>query len=316
MLEKVLKLYTMGMLYDTRSPMPHLFGPPGVGKSTVVQQAADLLGVKLHIINVSRISPLELEGVQMPVDNNTRLELLLATLWSNLQEGDIVLLDEFLRGFPEVYNGLLDILTSRQVANHMLPKVFFIAASNSTATYDGALEDRLLHIPVADIRKSLPARNRLKKLLISAMGLHDSLIDSQELNDLVEFEIAPTYDVLDSLKGTHGSGTLKGQSARKLIGQLQMRQVSSAKLKELITVHNSLCQDRIHKLIVIDPQKHLKILPQLTELVNDSVAMAKLYDVERLNTLANVQLLELQQFKQHSLNQTESEQYDIHDPEE
>lgn len=312
MLEKVLKLYTMSMLYDTRSPTPHLFGPPGVGKSTVVQQAADLLGVKLHIVNVSRISPLELEGVQMPVDNNTRLELLLATLWSNLQEGDIVLLDEFLRGFPEVYNGLLDILTSRQVANHMLPKVFFIAASNSLATYDGALEDRLLHIPVSDIRKSKVARDQLKKLLVSAMGLHESLQDSSELEDLVANEIEPTYKVLDSLKGTYGSGVLEGQSARKLIGQLQLRNIKSATLKELITVHNSLCEDRIHKLIVITPTKHLKLLPQLKQLVNDPDAMAKLTDVERLNTLANIQLLELQEFKQLSLSQTEGEENDIY----
>lgn len=313
MLEKVLKLYTMSMLYDTRSPTPHLFGPPGVGKSTVVQQAADLLGVKLHIVNVSRISPLELEGVQMPVDNNTRLELLLATLWSNLQEGDIVLLDEFLRGFPEVYNGLLDILTSRQVANHMLPKVFFIAASNSLATYDGALEDRLLHIPVSDIRQSKFARDQLKKLLVSAMGLHESLQDSSELEDLVANEIEPTYKVLDSLKGTYGSGVLEGQSARKLIGQLQLRNIKSATLKELITVHNSLCEDRmIHKLIVITPTKHLKLLPQLKQLVNDQDAMAKLTDVERLNTLANIQLLELQEFKQRSLSQTEGEENDIY----
>lgn len=312
MLEKVLKLYTMSMLYDTRSPTPHLFGPPGVGKSTVVQQAADLLGVKLHIVNVSRISPLELEGVQMPVDNNTRLELLLATLWSNLQEGDIVLLDEFLRGFPEVYNGLLDILTSRQVANHMLPKVFFIAASNSLATYDGALEDRLLHIPVSDIRKSKSARDQLKKLLVSAMGLHESLQDSSELEDLVANEIEPTYKVLDSLKGTYGSDVLEGQSARKLIGQLQLRNIKSATLKELITVHNSLCEDRIHKLIVITPTKHLKLLPQLKQLVNDQDAMAKLTDVERLNTLANIQLLELQEFKQLSLSQTEGEENDIY----
>lgn len=238
--------------------------------------------------------------------------MLLATLWSNLQEGDIVLLDEFLRGFPEVYNGLLDILTSRQVANHMLPKVFFIAASNSLATYDGALEDRLLHIPVSDIRKSKFARDQLKKLLVSAMGLHESLQDSSELEDLVANEIEPTYKVLDSLKGTYGSGVLEGQSARKLIGQLQLRNIKSATLKELITVHNSLCEDRIHKLIVITPTKHLKLLPQLKQLVNDQDAMAKLTDVERLNTLANIQLLELQEFKQLSLSQTEGEENDIY----
>ena len=76
------------------------------------------------------------EGVEM------KLQLLLNSIWDNLEEGDIVLFDEFLRGFPEVYNGLLDIITSRQIGLHKLPKVFFVAASNSVATYDKALEDR------------------------------------------------------------------------------------------------------------------------------------------------------------------------------
>ena len=65
MLEKILKMYVMYMRLDVRSPMPHLVGPPGCGKSTVVEQAAEMIGVNLHIINVSRLNPLDLEGVQI-----------------------------------------------------------------------------------------------------------------------------------------------------------------------------------------------------------------------------------------------------------
>ena len=58
MLKKLLKLYVTAMTGKVYSPVPHLFGPPGCGKSEVVKQAAQVLGVNLHIINVSRISPL------------------------------------------------------------------------------------------------------------------------------------------------------------------------------------------------------------------------------------------------------------------
>ena len=170
MLQLVLRLYIAAMNGGINSPVAHLFGPPGCGKSTVVQQAASLLGVRAHVLNVSRISPLDLEGIQMPDKNHTRLQLLLSTFWNDLQDGDIVHLDELLRGFPEVFNGLLDIITSREVAGYKLPKVFFIASSNTTVTYDPALEDRLLHIPVEDPRVSKSARKRLIDHLVKCPG--------------------------------------------------------------------------------------------------------------------------------------------------
>lgn len=182
MLEDILKLYVMAMAGDVRSPIPHLFGPAGCGKSSSVEMAANILNVNLHIINVSRISPLELEGVQMPDKNHKELNLLTATYWSKLKEGDIVLLDEFLRGFPEVYNGLLDIMTSRQVGGFQLPKVFFIAASNSTVAYDAALSDRLLHLPVADPRVNKAEHNNIARMLVDNIGLLPEMAASMEMS--------------------------------------------------------------------------------------------------------------------------------------
>lgn len=173
MLSQILRLYAAARGEQVRTPIVHLFGPPGCGKSSFVEQAAKMLGVNLHQINVSRISPLELEGVQMPTEG--KLELLLATYWNNLKDGDILFLDEFLRGFPEVYNGLLDILTSRTVGGHELPDVFIIAASNSTTAYDPALTDRLLHLYVPDPRTSRTEDMRIRKSIVNALGLLPSM---------------------------------------------------------------------------------------------------------------------------------------------
>jgi hypothetical protein len=242
MLEKLIKLYTMSMAFRVRSPMPHLVGPAGCGKSTYVEQLADLLGVELHIINVSRLSPLEVEGVQMPhgTDADMHLRMLPATFWTQLKDGDILLFDEFLRGFPEVYNGLLDIFTSRRVGAFRLPEVFIIGASNSVTSYDLALEDRLLHIPVPDPRKSKVEKENIAKLICDVLGLMPEMANSIEMTALLDAEVLPTYEILDSFKkkGVKVGSTPMGSSVRNLLGQAQMRMVKSVPLKELIDANN------------------------------------------------------------------------------
>lgn len=243
MLEMLMRLYVMALAYDVRSPMPHLVGPPGSGKSTVVEQLAAQLDVNLHVINVSRLSPLEVEGVQMPHGQGEEmvLKMLPATFWTSLQEGDILLMDEFLRGFPEVYSSLLDIFTSRRVGAYRLPTVFIVGASNSVIAYDFALEDRLLHIPVPDPRRNQAERKRLASIMIEDLGLAPDLVDSMEMTALLDKEVMPTYDVLDVFKkrGTKVTSTEQGRSLRNLIGQAQLRQVQSNSLVDLIEANNA-----------------------------------------------------------------------------
>lgn len=296
MLERLLKLYVMAMAGDVRSPVPHLFGPPGCGKSTVVEQLAELVGVNLHIVNVSRISPLELEGVQMPhteEGQDMQLKLLLATLWSQLKENDIILFDEFLRGFPEVYNGLLDIITSRQVAGFKLPKVFIIAASNSTVAYDKALEDRLLHISVPDPRKSKTEKKNLAKLLVDQIGLLPDMASSMEMQQLLDTEVLPMFEVLDALKNKSSSNTVvKGCSIRNLIGQAKLREIDSAPLKELLDMnnHRAASADKWQYVVLHSGKNpHAEYVSKSRKLPKD-----KLTPIQALNLDLNHQLLDLE----------------------
>lgn len=242
MFETLMRMYVMSMAYDVRSLLPHLVGPPGSGKSSIIQSLADQLGVNLHIINVSRMSPLETEGVMYPhgMGEEMILKMLPATYWTQLREGDILLFDEFLRGFPEVYNGLLDIFTSRRVGAYRLPKVFIVGASNSVIAYDFALEDRLLHIPVPDPRRNSTEKKRLFSILLEGLGLDPDMSNSIEIAALLDDEVLPTYDILDVFKkkGTKVTTTEKGRSLRNLIGQAQLRQVQSSKLVDLIEANN------------------------------------------------------------------------------
>jgi dynein-related subfamily AAA family protein len=291
MLDRLARLYTAYMAQDVRSPIPHIAGPPGVGKSQAVEQLAKLVGKSLHVVNVSRMSPLEIEGIQMPI--NDRLHMLHSTLWTQLKEGDVVLLDEFLRGFPEVYNGLLDILTSRHVAGFDLPKVFFVAASNSVVTYDDALEDRLLHLYVPDLRNSTVEAEKLGKKLTESLGLLPALATSLEMQDMIQKEIAPMYDVLDQFKGTAQRGApVKGSSARKLIGQAKLREFQSRTLIDLIDLNNQMAsQQAKYQYLLLRPSSKLLQDASLATKLQSLVGNTKLTDVQQSNLQLNLELI-------------------------
>lgn len=327
MLEKLMKLYIMAMALDVRSPMPHLFGPPGCGKSTVAEQLAALLKVNLHIINVSRLSPLDVEGVQMPMNMEdpalAKLHMLPATFWTSLQEGDIILLDEFLRGFPEVYNALLDILTSRRVGAFVLPKVFIMGASNSIVSYDRALEDRLLHLPVKDPRNNKTEQKNLAKMLVEALGLLPDMATSMEMQSVLDTEVLPMYDCLDQIKGkaSNNGASTKGRSLRNLIGQAQLREVKSSALKELIDMNNrTACNQAKHQYVMLLDGKPATIagLPgnyvsHARKLKDNAVINGKLTEVQRINLDLNLQLIEMESIRNENKGVSEDDVFDIDD---
>jgi hypothetical protein len=240
LLANLMRLYHASITGDVRSPMIHVVGPAGSGKSRACAELARAVKRNLHVINVSRLSPLEIEGLQMPTKNNEGLKLLLNTIWSRIEEGDVVLFDEFLRGFPEVYNGLLDILTSRHVMGYDLPNAFFIGASNSIATYDDALEDRLLNLFVDDPRTDRGERTRIAKVIVEACGMHPSMVTHYSMEELIDTEIVPMYRLLDQFNGQANitRAQLKGHSPRNLIGQVHLREIQSLTMKQLIESNN------------------------------------------------------------------------------
>lgn len=294
MLGTILRLYTAGMIGGVRTPVPHLFGPPGCGKSTFVEQAAQMLGVQLHSINVSRISPLELEGVQMPMEG--KLELLLATYWNNLKDGDILFLDEFLRGFPEVYNGLLDILTSRTVAGHKLPRVFIIAASNSTTAYDPALTDRLLHLNVPDPRSNKGENHRIRNVMVEAMGLLPAMATSMEMDNLMASVVCPMYKILDG-QGNRvvGNTVYDGVSPRNLIGQVQLRMVTNTYLESLLLSNNRLAEQQGKEQYIIaftSKGRLTHIEPDYLSDIRSMMRNPKMSDRQRMQAEVNIQIIE------------------------
>jgi len=65
------------------------------------------------------------------------------------------------------------------------------------------------------------------------------MVDTSEMEQVMSMEIAPMYVVLDQLKHkANVSGSTGGHSLRNLIGQAQLRHVTSSFLAEVISVNN------------------------------------------------------------------------------
>jgi hypothetical protein len=279
----------------------------------VVEKAAEIIGVRLHIINVSRLSPLEVEGVQMPhgIDEDMILKMLPATFWTQLKHGDILLLDEFLRGFPEVYNALLDILTARRVGSFVLPQVFIIGASNTTVAYDKALEDRLINLPVPDPRKKKSAKALLAQLIVDGLGLLPDMKVSMEMQSLLDSEVLPMYDVLDSLTTKTSSPTqVKGRSVRNLLGQALLREVQSPPLAELIKMNNvkAMTAGKTQFVFLLDG-KDASQWPAYQAKAQALQGNAKLTEFQAKTLELNLQLIEMESIRNEKEGTTEDDDF-------
>jgi hypothetical protein len=176
--------------------------------------------------------------------------------------------------------------------------------------YDQALEDRLLHIPVADPRRSPTEQKRLGQILVDGIGLMPIMANSSEMQELLDAEVLPMFELLDSFKkkGNKNFGATEGTSIRNLIGQAQLRHVQASGLKELIFANNTaaMAQNKVQYVVLLSGErtkmpagyveKALKIKdsPQLTE-------------IQRLNLSMNLQLVELEAARQDAAAPDESQ---------
>jgi hypothetical protein len=155
---------------------------------------------------------------------------------------------------------------------------------------------RLLHLTVPDPRTSKRERQHIAKILVDWLGLLPSMVESSEMSVLIDTDILPTYELLDTFKKKGSKVVARGRdgvSLRNLIGQAQLRMVTSTPLKELIDINNTVAMhESKYQYVLLLPNKvappgyrmqalKLRGNPRLTK-------------VQDLNLEMNLQLLELE----------------------
>lgn len=151
-----------------------IWGPPGIGKSSLVSQVAKKYGMELIDLRISQLAPTDLRGLPVPKDGQSR--------WlppSFLPRGPvspkpkdrrfrvqdvkgILFLDEFNMAPPVVQGIAQQLVLDRRVGDYIVPDGWFIWAAGNRKSEDRAavndmpapLGNRFLHL---FIRPDLPS---------------------------------------------------------------------------------------------------------------------------------------------------------------
>ena len=163
-LESVLSVAMLTPMDDPRDPdckwgAPVLLeGPPGIGKSGMVKQAARSVDLPLKVVLLGTRQPEDMAGAPMPDgQGGIRIECILPAVRELCQhpEGGVLFLDELSCARPATQGAGLGVVQERCVGDTQLPgKVRVFAAANPPEQSAGGwrlaapMENRLVHFKV------------------------------------------------------------------------------------------------------------------------------------------------------------------------
>lgn len=112
-----------------------LMGRPGIGKTEAVERFARDHNRKVVHIIASQIMPNEVSGMTMPNQETHSMDVFDHYRLSHMKDGDILFLDELLKGQQQVLNACLTMIQERRLmSGTKLPDVLVIAAANPLAS--------------------------------------------------------------------------------------------------------------------------------------------------------------------------------------
>lgn len=149
---------TLKNLIDVNLPIL-LWGPPGVGKSSMIRQEAQERGWKLIDLRLSQMSPVDLRGIPVPDHETGRTKWYPPVELPEVKRDGkygLLFLDELLQAPRDVQAAALQLVLDRRLGEYKLPDGWrVVAASNRVSDKAGtyqiisSLANRFVHIPVA-----------------------------------------------------------------------------------------------------------------------------------------------------------------------
>lgn len=137
-------------LYKVKRPIM-LWGPPGVGKSSIIHQATDSLGIEMRDVRVSLLDPVDLRGVPHISDGKTEWAIP-SFLPTEPDSNGILFLDELPLAPPAMQGALYQLVNDRCIGEYKLPDGWLVVAAGNRAKdravsnrMSSALNDRFIH---------------------------------------------------------------------------------------------------------------------------------------------------------------------------
>jgi len=205
--------------YRARRPVL-LEGSTGIGKSELVAQVAEKLGVQCTVLDLSLLEPPDLVGLPVIEEGRTRYAL---PRFLPRDGAGILMLEELNRAERYIQQPALQLLTARALHEYVLPPGWacFAAINPETGDYqvtplDAALRARFLQVPVRADRAAWLA-------WAGAHGVHPAVVSLVRAHERV-FESVPPRSF------TYAAALLASMQPRELNDPTLVRDVLSGYL--------------------------------------------------------------------------------------
>lgn len=160
--------------------VPCLLGAPGIGKTEGIEEFARTHGRNVVHIIASQVLPTEVSGMTMPNQETHSMDVFDHARLSHMRDGDILFLDELLKGQQQVLSACLTLVQERRLMSGThLPDVIIVAAANPLASakmLPEEIKQRFLFVEVEFDKSSwcdymrergVPNPERLKNILVT-----------------------------------------------------------------------------------------------------------------------------------------------------
>ena len=115
--------------------VPCLMGPSGIGKTEGIEAFARRHGRQVVHLIASQVLPTEVSGMTMPNQETHSMDVFDHSRISHMRDGDILFLDELLKGQQQVLSACLTMVQERRLMSGTpLPDVIIVAAANPLAS--------------------------------------------------------------------------------------------------------------------------------------------------------------------------------------
>ena len=145
------ELFTVAQ-HSIKNQMPLLvLGAPGLGKTAIMEQAAESVDFDVQVLYLSMIDPVEMYGLTVPIteEGKRRVERLLDDMLLSIVESKkpmLLLLDELDKASATTQSAVGPLLLARRIGKHQLPDHVAIGATANRRSDRAGSQGILSHI--------------------------------------------------------------------------------------------------------------------------------------------------------------------------